>query len=238
MEPTPTASSRSPGPTGQKGPGARRSLRPDDGRLLRGRRSRDRIREAARALFRERGFDETTLRMIAERCGMGASSIYRHIRAKEELLVDELAELQEQAWTRLRTEGDGRAPTRERMRAFLDAEHELLARDPDYTLVALRATTHPGARVAKQALALQDRTVGLLAEILMAGRARGELRRDVDAIVAAQAIGHMTSGARIAWANGMISADECGAAVHTAVGLLFQGLEVARSRSDPPEEGA
>ncbi|MDH5308253.1 MAG: TetR/AcrR family transcriptional regulator, partial [Myxococcales bacterium] len=57
-----------------------RALRPDDGRLVRGQRSRSRIREAARALFRERGFDGTTLRAIAKRAGMGASSIYRHMR--------------------------------------------------------------------------------------------------------------------------------------------------------------
>ena len=68
-------------------------LQPDDGRLARGRRSRARIRDAARQLFRERGFDGTTLRAIADRAGMGASSIYRHFRSKEELLVDELSRL-------------------------------------------------------------------------------------------------------------------------------------------------
>ena len=52
------------------------TLRPDDGRLVRGRRSRRRIQRAAGALFRERGFDATTLRAIAARAGMGASSIY------------------------------------------------------------------------------------------------------------------------------------------------------------------
>ena len=58
-------------------PHPRPSLRPDDGRLARGRRSRARIREAARCLFREAGFDGATLRAIAGRAGMGTSSIYR-----------------------------------------------------------------------------------------------------------------------------------------------------------------
>ena len=69
----------------------RPKLRADDGRLVRGRRSRDRIQRAARELFRERGFDGATLRAIAERAEMGTSSIYRHVRTKEELLVGELA---------------------------------------------------------------------------------------------------------------------------------------------------
>lgn len=200
-------------------------LRPDDGRLLRGRRSRARIREAARGLFRERGFDATTLRAIAARAGMGASSLYRHIRSKEELLVDELQELQGEAWHRFRIrESRGKKATFERINSFLDAEHTLLARDPDLTTIALRATTHPEARVARQVLALQDRTVGLLAEILQQGRTRGELDRGVDVLGAARTIAHVTSGARIAWANGLLDADGCRAAVQTAVELLFRGI--------------
>ena len=100
-------------------------LRSDDGRLARGRRSRERIRRAARELFRERGFDGATLRAIAERAGMGASSIYRHVRTKEELLVQELADLQEEAWTRFRSAEVREAPVRERLQAFFAAQHAL-----------------------------------------------------------------------------------------------------------------
>jgi len=204
---------------------SRPALRPDDGRLVRGRRSRSRIRQAARELFRERGFDRTTLRAIAARAGMGASSIYRHIRSKEELLVDDLWELQEEAWRRFRTREDGGLKVRERVRRFLDLEHELLAREPDFTTVALRATTHPEARVSRRVLALQDRTVGLLAEILQRGRSRGELAREVDPVVAARTLHHATQGARIAWANGLLDAEGCRRAVAASVALLFRGIE-------------
>jgi AcrR family transcriptional regulator len=160
-------------------------MRSDDGRLVRGRRSRARIRTAARELFAERGFDATTLRAIGERAGMGASSIYRHVRSKHELLVLELAELQEEAWLRFRRSDDKTAPTRARVQRFLDVQHELLASDGDLVVIALRATTYPEAPVARRALALQDRAIGLLTEILQSGRrdlapgrrcARGEPR--------------------------------------------------------------
>ena len=202
-----------------------RTLRSDDGRLVRGRRSRLRIREAARALFRERGFDATTLRAIAERAGMGASSIYRHIRSKEELLVEELAELQETAWTRFRVLGSQGPTARERVRKFLDLEQELMMRDPDLTIIALRATTHPEHRVSRRVLALQDRTIGLVTEILQAARTRGELHHEVDPLVAARTVTHITSGARIAWANGLLSADGCRSAIDSGVDLLFRGLQ-------------
>jgi len=205
-----------------------RALRPDDGRLARGRRSRARIREAARSLFRERGFDRATLREIAARAGMGASSIYRHVESKEELLVQELADLQEEAWTRYRETDRRREPTRERVLAFFDAQHQLLARDPDLTVVALRATTWPAARVSRRVLALQDRTVGLLAEILQAGRVRGDLARDVDVLGAARSLVHAATGARIAWANGLLTEAACRADVAASVALMFRGLAARR----------
>ena len=214
-------------------PGEKRSRKPrraDDGRLVRGRRSRAKIRAAFRSLFREHGFDATTLRMIGERAGMGASSIYRHIRSKEELLVEELSELQDEAWRRFRAGESRQRPARERLRRFLDAEHALLARDRDLTVIALRATTHPEARVAKRVLALQDRTIGLVAEILQSGRARGELAREADVLAAARTITYVTNGARIAWANGQLDAEACREAIAAAVELLFAGIAAEAAR--------
>jgi len=198
-------------------------LRPDDGRLQRGRRSRERIRDAARSLFRERGFDKATLREIARRAGMGASSIYRHVQTKHELLVLELAELQEEAWKRFRLGDDRDAATRDRIRRFFEIQHALLASDADLTVIALRAATYPEAPVARRALALQDRTIGLLAEILQTGRRR-DLSRDVDVLAAARALVHIATGARIAWANGLASEQTCQRGIDSAVDLLFRGI--------------
>jgi AcrR family transcriptional regulator len=205
-------------------PRKQRVLRADDGRLARGRRSRSRIREAARELFRERGFDGATLRAIAQRAGMGASSIYRHVQTKEELLVQELSDLQEEAWIRFRLLDDRSAPTRERVGKFFQAQHELLARDPDLTVIALRATTHPGARVAHRVLLLNDRAIGLLAEILQGGRARSDLARNLDVLAAARALFHIATGARISWANGLLPEADCRSAIEASVDLLFSGL--------------
>ena len=209
----------------QPGTGDRRApLRPDDGRLARGRRSRARIREAARDLFREQGFDRTTLRAIGARAGMGASSIYRHFASKEELLVQELADLQEEAWSRFRTRDDRQRPTHQRILDFFRTQHELLAADADLTMIALRATTYPAARVSRRVLALNDRAIGLLAEILQRGRAGGDVDPDLDLLAAARALFHAASGARLSWANGLLAEDGCRATVEASVDLLFRGI--------------
>jgi AcrR family transcriptional regulator len=209
--------------TSQPGAGGR-ALRPDDGRLARGRRSRQRIRRAARELFREKGFDGATLRAIAARAGMGASSIYRHVETKEELLVLELADLQEEAWSRFRKGTQRREPTRAAVRRFFAAQHELLAREADLTVIALRATTYPHARVSRVVLSLQDRTIGLLAEILQAGRVRGDLARDADLLGAARALFHIATGARLSWANGLLDEPGCQRSIESSVDLLFRGI--------------
>jgi AcrR family transcriptional regulator len=202
----------------------RAPLRSDDGRLARGRKSRAKIRAAARALFRERGFDGATLRAIAERAGMGASSIYRHVQSKEELLIEELSEMQEEAWAHFRRKDDRKRPTLVRLRDFLDLQHQLLVADRDLTTIALRATTKTEARVARRVLKLYDRTIGLLMEILQQGRMRKDLSKDVDVLEAARTLFHITNGARIPWANGMISDDAYRASIDEALTLLFRGI--------------
>jgi AcrR family transcriptional regulator len=214
----------------------RAPLRPDDGRLVRGRKSRERIRQAARELFRERGFDGATLRAIGKRAGMGASSIYRHVQSKEELLVDELDAIQEEAWRRFRTQDDRSHPTRQRIHQFLQVQHELLVADRDLTMIALRAATRPEARVARRALVLNDRTIGLLAEILQMGRRRADLVDDINLVEAASAIFHMTQGARIPWANGLVSAEACQRSILAGVDLLFRGIHAPAAEWWSPSE--
>jgi AcrR family transcriptional regulator len=163
---------------------------------------------------------------------MGASSIYRHVRSKEELLVQELADLQEDAWRRFRLADSRRESTRERIRRFFAAQHELLARTPDLTVIALRATSYPEARVARRVLVLNDRTIGLLAEILLAGRARGDLSREADVLSSARALFHAALGARISWANGLLDENGCRSAIEAAIDLLFRGI--GRPGVEPP----
>jgi AcrR family transcriptional regulator len=159
---------------------------------------------------------------------MGASSIYRHVQSKEELLIEELSEMQEEAWTRFRALDDRNRPTNDRLRHFFEVQHALLVEDRDLTTIAVRATTKTEARVAKRVLQLYDRTIGLLMEVLQRGRLKKDLAKDVDVLEAARVLSHVTNGARIPWANGMVSDDACLASIHQAVDLLFKGMSSAR----------
>jgi AcrR family transcriptional regulator len=155
---------------------------------------------------------------------MGASSIYRHVRSKRELLMLELSDLQEEAWLAFRRQDIRTDETRERIRKFFRFQHELLAENPDLTVIAIRATTYPEAQLARGVLSLNDRAVGLLAEILQSGRKRGDLASSVDILTAARTLFHGATGARISWANGLLSEKGCQAAIDAMVDLLFHGV--------------
>ena len=195
-----------------------------DGRIARGARSRARIRAAARELFEEHGFDGATLRAIAKRAGLGASSIYRHVDSKQELLMLEIADLQEEAWLHFRKRDDRKASTRERVLDFFDAQHELLSSNADLTVIALRATSFPDAPLAGRVLALQDRTIGLITEILQQGRQR-DLAPHIDVMGAALTLFHTAQGVRTSWANGRLTETGCRRSIRDSVELLFDGLE-------------
>jgi AcrR family transcriptional regulator len=193
MEPTPTPSS-----------GAR-PLRPDDGRLQRGRRSRAQIRAAFRALFREHGFDRTTLRAIAERAGMGASSIYRHIRSKEDM-VEDLADSRSRLPdppVRSTTVARARVPRRD----------GATATRPD--TIAVRATTTLGW-VAPPGW--RSRSTSALTE--PSSWAVGRACREADVLAAALA-SCSSRTARIAWRTACPTPKA--AAGREPLGLLFMG---------------
>src|SRR5690606_10097720 len=157
--------------------------------------------------------------------------------------VEDLAVRQEEAWRRFRREDDRSRTTRERLERFFAHQHQLLSEDPDLTTIALRALTHPEARVARRVLALHDRTIGLLAEILLQGRLRGDLARDADVMLASRALFHAALGARIPWANGLLSAAGCAAAIDSSPELLVRGIGRAQAerwacgRGDRPAAG-
>ena len=202
----------------------KKNLRTDDGRLLRGRRSREKVRQAANALFQEKGFDQATLRAIAERAGMGASSIYRHYRSKEEMLILELAAMQEEAWTRFRTEDQRNDPTKIRLQRFFAKQHNLLVENSDFTKIAVRAQTREDRVIVRRALALQQRTIGLIAEILQHGKARDEISSATDPLNAASVLFHATQGVRIAWASGLLSDVACQKHIDDALTLVMSGV--------------
>ena len=65
--------------------------------------ARDRLAQAAFDLFRERGYDDTTVDDIAERAGLGRATFFRNYRSKEDVIFPDHDLLLDQVRDRLRS---------------------------------------------------------------------------------------------------------------------------------------
>ena len=71
--------------------------------------ARERLAEAAFALFDERGYEQTTVDDITERAGLGRTTFFRHYRSKEDVIFPDHDRLLRQIDERLRTSSHGTA---------------------------------------------------------------------------------------------------------------------------------
>ncbi|MEU6852212.1 TetR family transcriptional regulator [Actinacidiphila alni] len=90
-----------------------------------------RLREAALALFVERGFEQTMVADIAARAGVTARTFFRHYADKREVLFDGAAELQERALAALDAVPPGTGAL-DAVAAALDVVAELLGDDREF----------------------------------------------------------------------------------------------------------
>ncbi len=129
-------------------------------------RNRQKILEAARRLFAQRGLAEVTMETIAGEAGVGKGTIFRRFGDRgallEALLDEQERELQERLLRGPPPLGPG-APTRDRLTAFLDALLDLW--EQHGKLVLASETSAPGARYRTGAYAAwHQHTMLLLAE--------------------------------------------------------------------------
>jgi TetR/AcrR family transcriptional regulator, cholesterol catabolism regulator len=138
---------------------------------------RDAILEAALQVFRENGYERTSVRAIAERADISISSLYAHIKGKQDLFLELVAPVHERARADMSAILSSGEPIREKLRraivrgasAFDDTYEELVLYLRDF--FPLLERVDPEARRE-----LEQQWVDLIEQ----GVAEGALRADVD----------------------------------------------------------
>lgn len=108
--------------------------------------TRERILDAAEAVFAERGFDAASLGDVADRVGIRPQGIYNHYTGKWELFVAVLERLLDPLLETLDRALEG-PPSRERSDLGIAAEIALHARNPNLARVVQYATLAGGAQL-------------------------------------------------------------------------------------------
>ncbi|MCL6452544.1 MAG: TetR/AcrR family transcriptional regulator [Alicyclobacillus sp.] len=142
------------------------------------RNRREQILQAARALFREKGYHATTIRDIADEAGMLSGSLYAHIRTKEDLLFEITDEIADQFLDEMKAVAGRSLPPDALLRQGLAAHLRVVSTHLDAASVFMhewRGLSPDRRRVIQEK---RDAYEQMWAGILEAGAAAGVFRRE------------------------------------------------------------
>ena len=142
-------------------------------------RTRQKVLDAARGLFAERGYEPATIRDIAKGAGMSTGAVFANFQDKAELfeavLTEDMAGLAE---VMLNGAGDG--STRDRLvNALTAGYHGSIDQLPLFQAIVARSWFQPVAAETRQRAATQGLT-DVIADTLRSGIGAGEIKQDAD----------------------------------------------------------
>ena len=135
-------------------------------------RTRATILEAAGALFRDNGYEETSIQQIAERADTGVGTLYGYFVSKEEILHEVLRQHSDEAIERYQASVDESTPAIDRVCTALDTLAEYILDNKPVLVAAFQTSNRSGLGDQQPMEWLVSAYGGLLEE----GIARGELR--------------------------------------------------------------
>ncbi|WSB35350.1 TetR/AcrR family transcriptional regulator [Streptomyces scopuliridis] len=157
----------------------------------RGTTTRDRLYEAAAALFVERGYEATTMADIAERAGTSRRTAFNHFPSKNDIPMLWTRKLADTAVAEA-TDASDEVP--ERIRAYLHLISEMVQAEPELSRQMMLGWTAAVGPIRYESQLLTD-----LAPLLREGQAHGQVDPGVDVDVAARTLSDTLMGATLRW---------------------------------------
>lgn len=143
---------------------------------------RGKVLSAAAGLFREQGYERTTVRDIAARVGIQSGSLFHHFSSKEEILKAVMIEVIRFNTERLRKAVDNESTAVGRLRALINGELQSIVGDTREAMAVL-VYSWEGLSDANQAEVLALRTVYETLWLDVLSQAKQEGLIDIDPFV-------------------------------------------------------
>ena len=143
-------------------------------------RTRQKVLDAARALFAERGYEPATIRDIAKGAGMSTGAVFANFQDKAELFEAVLSEDMLKLAETLKAAAAAETTLRARLLAALTAGyHSSLEQLPLVQAVIARSWFQPVAAEMRTRTSIKP-LVMVVSDALQTGVREGELRQDAD----------------------------------------------------------
>lgn len=194
--------------------------------------TRDRVVTAARTLFETAGYEQTTIRMIAEQAGVAIGSVFTTFSGKADVLNHILLERFEALFDELdRLAPHLRGTTRERISALLGIAYGVECQRMGLMLAHLAASHGWPEEIEAESRRRHERLFALLRNTLGQGVASGEVRADADLDLLVHMIVAMYRGNyRAGWYDGC-DAEALSARMDQQLAVLFLGLAPVETRT-------
>jgi len=190
--------------------------------------TRDRIFKAAVWLFREKGFENTTIDEITERADVAKGTFFNYFPKKESVLGylsnTQLAEAEEFAATLIHSH----QPVRKKLIALLQRIASVYEEEPELSRYVMRESMRR-AYTPSDSVHVHWHT--LLTGLIEQGRQSGDLRQDLDATRAVYVLGSTYMGTVFMWLMCQSGEPGCEAMTYdlqqeleARLSLVFNGL--------------
>lgn len=182
--------------------------------------------EAARDLFNEIGYDETTIRAIAERAGVSVGSVFTTFSSKADVLSQVMDDRVDALYAELeRVVRHMRGSTRDRIASLFAIHYDFECRRVKLFLAHIAASFSPSLDATTVPYGRNSRFKGMILEMLAQGIDRAEVRADADLDLVLD-----TLMAAYAWNYRLAAQQRFDAVALTAImerqiGLIFDGLK-------------
>ncbi len=187
--------------------------------------TRRKVLEAARDLFNEIGYDETTIRAIAERAGVSVGSVFTTFASKADVLSQVMDDRVDALYSELdRVARHLRGSVVDRVSSVFAIHYDFECRRVKLFLAHVAASFSPTLEPSTIPFGRNARFKGMLVEMIRDGVSRGEVRQDCDHDLVLD-----TLMAAYAW-NYRLAAQKGADAAHMTalmerqVALIFDGL--------------
>lgn len=188
--------------------------------------TREKVLDAARDLFNEIGYDETTIRAIAERAGVSVGSVFTTFASKAEVL----SHVMDHRLSALYAEFDRvipvlRGSTADRLCSIFAIHYEFETRRVKLFLAHIAASYNPSNDPGVTPYGRNPRLTEMLLDVLRDGVRKGEVRENLDLPLIAD-----TLKAAYAWnyrmaaaAGGEIAAAQMSSVMDKQIAMIAEG---------------
>jgi AcrR family transcriptional regulator len=190
--------------------------------------TRRKVLAAARDLFNEIGYEETTIRAVAERAGVSVGSVFTTFASKADVLSQVMDDRVEALYSELdRVARHMRGSTVDRLCSLFAIHYDFECRRVRLFLAHIAASFSPSLEPTTIPYSRNSRFRTMILDMLVEGQGRGEVRGDTDLELVLD-----TLMAAYAWNYRLAATDNCDHAtmseiMERQIKLLFDGLKPA-----------